>query len=101
MLQTYSSQGRFNQRLQISLSDDLRKKADNIAKNKDLSLSEVFRFLLYNYKQKQPIQTKSYFDILDSVKGSISAKNHPEWKDAKSINKWLRETRKMSDRKLP
>lgn len=40
----------------------------------------------------------SYSEALRKLAGTISAKDHPEWKDAKSIVAWVNETRSHDNR---
>lgn len=40
----------------------------------------------------------SYAEALRKVAGTISVKDHPEWKDAESIVAWVNETRSHDNR---
>lgn len=49
---------------------------------------------------KKKFDPVAYRAMLDRVSGTISAKNHPEWATIAKTEKWLRKTRKESDRRI-
>ena len=40
----------------------------------------------------------AYNAMLERVAGTFTAKNHPEWANPATISRWLRKTRKQSER---
>lgn len=62
---------------------------------------QMSRFLVTSArKDLKKIKTKkeTYAQAMRRLASSISAKNHPEWKDYKSILKWVNEGRSASNR---
>lgn len=47
---------------------------------------------------RKQFDPEAYKAMLDRVAGSISAKDHPEWATPAKISRWLRRTRKQSER---
>lgn len=47
---------------------------------------------------KKKFDPEKFWAAMKKVAGTISVKDHPEWATPAKINKWLRKTRKESER---
>jgi len=80
-------------RTQITLTAGLKKLIEDSAKKKRQSLSEYLRRaallnLLIDRGEEEDLDK-----LADRVVGSVDLENHSEWKNKKSINKWLKNLR--------
>lgn len=86
----------------VSISQFRRNIAQYLAKAKD-----GYTIILKDEKKNEEIGQligKKKFDpeafgkALKDAAGVFTAENHPEWKTKKDVTRWLRNTRKSSDR---
>ncbi len=100
MTKTYLSDARYTERLQISLSPELKALAEKFRKIRKMSLAELFRYLLLVEAGEIDRVELKYSKVIDDVAGSVFHENHPEWKGFQSVNKWLKKSRQSFDRRF-
>jgi len=98
MTQAYLSDARYTERLQISLSPELKALAEKLSKFRKMSLAELFRYLLLVEVGEIKRVEVGYDKVIENVSGAVLNENHPEWKGVFSVNKWLKGTRKDFER---
>lgn len=86
----------------ISISQFRQNIADYISKAK-----EGHTIVLKDDKKNQEIahvvgkktfNPEAFAKALEAAAGVFTAENHPEWRTKKDVTRWLRQTRKASDR---
>ncbi|MFH2061989.1 MAG: hypothetical protein ABIJ43_03315 [Candidatus Beckwithbacteria bacterium] len=99
MSQAYLSDARYTERLQISLSPELKMLAEKLSGLRKMSLAELFRYLLLVEAGEVKRVEVGYDKVIENASGSVLDENHPEWKGVSSVNKWLKVSRQNFERK--
>lgn len=118
-LEEFSKKARYPLRTQISLSENLKKVAENLSAEKDISLSELVRYLLLKEAKKARSEFEEwktrervnawvdeirdrvagdYLIALQKAKGTFNAKDHHNLKTLNQVRSWVSSERKHSER---
>jgi len=100
MSQAYLSDARYTERLQISLSPELKALAEKLGRLRKMSLAELFRYLLLVESGEVKKVGVRYGEVIENAKGVALLENHPEWKGITATRKWLKKTRENFEREI-
>jgi len=98
MSQAYLSDARYTERLQISLSPELKALAEKFGRIRKMSLAELFRYLLLVEAGEIKRVEVSYDKVIENAMGTVLVENHPEWKNRQLVNQWLKKSRDNFER---